>query len=169
MKFSLPLALAASVSLMGAGASNAADLLHYTFSTGSYYDYGSPAVNTPVTGSFDFNKVTGILSNVNYTSVSGAFTTGAEYTPGDATQIYFGDFGGPNYDVYQLAGSLTNGGTVAISSGTHPAIGITAGGSLTTGATGAVPEPATWTMMLVGFGGLGSVLRGRRRRAPLAA
>lgn len=28
-----------------------------------------------------------------------------------------------------------------------------------------VPEPATWTMMLVGFGGLGAALRANRRRA----
>jgi subtilisin-like proprotein convertase family protein len=32
---------------------------------------------------------------------------------------------------------------------------------------GGVPEPATWAMMLMGFGGLGAVLR--RRRAALAA
>ena len=30
-----------------------------------------------------------------------------------------------------------------------------------------VPEPATWAMMLVGFGGLGGLLR-RRRTASLA-
>jgi hypothetical protein len=35
---------------------------------------------------------------------------------------------------------------------------------------GAVPEPATWAMMLVGFGGMGAVLRSnRRRRGMLAA
>lgn len=33
----------------------------------------------------------------------------------------------------------------------------------------AVPEPATWAMMLVGFFGLGATLRGRRRMASAAA
>jgi PEP-CTERM motif len=39
-------------------------------------------------------------------------------------------------------------------------------GSVTVG-TGAVPEPATWAMMLIGFAGLGAVAR--RRRALIAA
>ena len=169
MKFSLPLALGAALSLMGPSASNAAALLHYTFSPSSYYDYGSSAVNTPVTGSFDFDTVTGALSNVNYTSVSGNFTTGAEYNPGDATEIYFGQFGSSNYDVYQLARSLIGGGTIAISSGTHPSIPISAGGSLTTTSIGAVPEPTTWAMMLLGIGALGFVLRRQRTRLSFAA
>jgi hypothetical protein len=33
---------------------------------------------------------------------------------------------------------------------------------------GAVPEPASWAMMLVGFAGMGAMLR-RQRKAPLAA
>ena len=33
----------------------------------------------------------------------------------------------------------------------------------------AVPEPATWAMMLVGFGGLGAAMRSRRRMATAAA
>jgi hypothetical protein len=40
--------------------------------------------------------------------------------------------------------------------------------SVTRSATGAVPEPATWAMMLLGFGGLGAILR-RQRRTALAA
>jgi hypothetical protein len=34
------------------------------------------------------------------------------------------------------------------------------------GALGGVPEPATWAMMLIGFGGLGAMIR--RRRATTA-
>jgi hypothetical protein len=35
-------------------------------------------------------------------------------------------------------------------------------GASATKVLGAVPEPATWAMMLVGFGGIGAALRGRR-------
>lgn len=34
--------------------------------------------------------------------------------------------------------------------------------------TAAVPEPATWAMMIIGFGAIGSTLRSARRRAVLA-
>jgi hypothetical protein len=36
-------------------------------------------------------------------------------------------------------------------------------------ATGSVPEPAAWALMLLGFGGMGSVLRSQRRRQAVAA
>ncbi|MEW5687323.1 MAG: PEPxxWA-CTERM sorting domain-containing protein [Pseudomonadota bacterium] len=36
------------------------------------------------------------------------------------------------------------------------------------GVQGAVPEPATWAMMIMGFGGVGTLLR-HRRKGPLAA
>jgi hypothetical protein len=36
------------------------------------------------------------------------------------------------------------------------------------GAVGAVPEPSTWAIMLVGLGGLGAAMRRRRRAASTA-
>jgi hypothetical protein len=44
---------------------------------------------------------------------------------------------------------------------------VAATGVPTTG--GGVPEPATWAMMLMGFGGLGAMLRNRRRQAVVTA
>ena len=35
--------------------------------------------------------------------------------------------------------------------------------------TAAVPEPSTWSMMLIGFGALGVAVRRRRRKAPVPA
>lgn len=42
------------------------------------------------------------------------------------------------------------------------------GSGASRGGTGGVPEPATWGLMLLGFGGLGAVIR-RRRQAVIAA
>jgi hypothetical protein len=46
------------------------------------------------------------------------------------------------------------GGPVHVARGAHN----TSGGSL--------PEPASWGLMIIGFGGMGAVLRSRRRRLP---
>ncbi len=39
----------------------------------------------------------------------------------------------------------------------------------TVSVTGGVPEPASWALMILGFGGVGAVLRSRRRAALVAA
>ncbi len=58
-------------------------------------------------------------------------------------------------------GGAGNGGTVGAD--------IDAVGAISTRRlTAAVPEPATWAMMLLGFGGLGAMLRRRRSLAPAA-
>ena len=47
--------------------------------------------------------------------------------------------------------------------GVNPGLGLNLVG------TAAVPEPATWAMMLIGFGGLGAAMRSRRRSAAATA
>lgn len=152
-----------------ATAANAqAQPLHFSFSAGSTYTYAGSPTATPVTGSFDFDPGSGLLSNVVYNSVSGAFTTGAEYTSGVDTEIYFGTLGSSNYDVYQLGSGLSAGGTVNIVSGTHPGIFIDARGSLSSAVAATVPEPASWAAMIGGLGLIGVAVRRRRTAARVA-
>lgn len=88
--------------------------------------------------------------------------------------VTFGSFGQPphsastaNYDVnvFKTADlyDLQVIGTVPVGSAHGPLVEYSASVFAT-----AVPEPATWAMMLIGFGGLGAVLR-RRGKAVLAA
>jgi hypothetical protein len=61
------------------------------------------------------------------------------------------------------------GNTVAAHIGvctTNPCTSFAATGFATNGG-GTIPEPATWAMMILGFGGIGAMLR-RRRPLPLA-
>ncbi|HEX4179367.1 MAG TPA: PEPxxWA-CTERM sorting domain-containing protein [Caulobacteraceae bacterium] len=81
----------------------------------------------------------------------------------------------PAFETYGLAGPfpLTSGTPSFI-----PQVYVTSAGaslefdsasSVSFQAIGGVPEPATWAVMLAGFGGLGAVMRGRRRAQSLAA
>lgn len=71
----------------------------------------------------------------------------------------------------QLLGSVNAYGSVGIQSTilqTHnTADGIVDVAHWDNLATGGVPEPTTWAMMLIGFGGLGAVLRRRRGQVAL--
>ena len=67
----------------------------------------------------------------------------AKNYPGNAT---LGCVGG-----YYLQFTGTRGGTAGY------------GGDLTTAAVAAVPEPSTWAMMLLGFGGIGFMAYRRQR------
>jgi hypothetical protein len=52
--------------------------------------------------------------------------------------------------------------------GFQPGTALTQTETLTFAAAGAVPEPSTWAMMLIGFAGLGFAFRQSRREASLA-
>jgi len=61
-------------------------------------------------------------------------------------------------DTYSVSLATYLGGTVQHS--------LTAYAQVGTGATPAVPEPATWAMMLLGFGLVGGAMRAKRKRHP---
>jgi hypothetical protein len=88
-----------------------------------------------------------------YNSVTGLFTAGSASTVGDTTYQVTG-FGwnrSPNSDIVSPF-SPTKGGDTSDYTGLF-----------SFDATAAVPEPATWAMMLLGFGMIGGAARYRRR------
>lgn len=56
-----------------------------------------------------------------------------------------------------------------LTSGSSTLIGDIGGGALTGLTAGAVPEPETWALMIVGFGAVGAAMRVRTRRRLLSA
>jgi hypothetical protein len=73
------------------------------------------------------------------------------------------NFGSSDPSTGCSAGSCTHVGTTSLNSFTAHA-----GGDFQFAAA-TVPEPATWGLMLVGFGGIGGLLRSSRRRTATVA
>ena len=113
--------------------------------------------------------ITGISGTINGTAISGLFDipgnpyyyitsgptfldgSGVRFNAGAATNIAFFHQDGVAADRYRVNG---NGTISAFGPATSsPAV-----------VAGAVPEPTTWAMMLAGFGGVGFVMRRRKRK-----
>jgi hypothetical protein len=134
------------------------------------------------------------LYNASLSQTISGLTVGATYTlsfdwaaaqfadrTGDTTEMLHVSFGGESFDtavVPNLSGGSTGWFSVShtfvasdttqvlsfLSIGTpngQPPVALLDSVSLTNG----VPEPTTWTLMLIGFGGVGGMMRLARRRA----
>lgn len=164
-------ALAAIVS----GPASAA-VFNFTFDTTSTL-FGGPnqtirgtftTLDTPV-DRFGFSglAITGISGTINGTTITGLFDTGSPYyyltsgptfldgsgvrfNAGAAQNIAFFHQDGVAADTYRVNG---NGTISAFGPATSSAAAI----------GGAVPEPASWLMIIAGFGGIGFAMRRRRK------
>lgn len=95
------------------------------------------------------------IYTTNYTNgVSGTFTAGV-----NGFAAVFSNLNPP---------VGTSGGTFNYSQVGYQSIASTRTVLVTNAVTGGVPEPATWTLMLLGFGGVGYTLRRRPARLSLA-
>jgi len=107
----------------------------------------------PVTAAF-----TG--GTTGYVTASGSGLTASSFVEYDFSTGAFGS-GNPNF-----AGGPLLFGVAQISSDNLPeALEVDYDNLNLTLTTAAVPEPATWAMMLVGCGGIGAAMRSRRKRA----
>jgi YD repeat-containing protein len=109
-------------------------------------------------GAYDIAGVDGFFAlnlDPNGTSFwSGSFSNGTLY------KFNIGSFG-PNTSIQTLNTGVGSGSL----------FGVAVAGEITAGGpppnTG-IPEPATWAMMLIGFGGLGAMVRRHRRQSAMA-
>ena len=110
---------------------------------------------TGITGTFNGSQITGLA---NVTGSNNLFyLTGPFFVDGNG--LGFSTAAGAAVNLF-----VTNGTNYRVNAGGLNTGLVTASASA---ATPAVPEPATWAMMLIGFGAMGVSLRRRRRTSTL--
>ncbi|HEX3886672.1 MAG TPA: PEPxxWA-CTERM sorting domain-containing protein [Phenylobacterium sp.] len=83
-------------------------------------------------------------------------TTGGPFTPITVTLTAESTLGGTTQDGFSSRAISNSGiGTVGSASFNNGAVGVAAAQAL--------PEPASWALLIVGFGGIGGLLRAKRR------
>ena len=187
MKITLSLAIAAAAAICAAPAS--ATLVgatvdvtaRYPNTTSIYTDPGTRIVSDSaieyVAGSFpNYNSSWQVDVFGDHIDITDALSTGLPFGVAAFNGFVLDVISGPAILSASIDGSSTiipvsanvSGGNLFINfSGVSQQRGGTARINFTTAGGGAVPEPATWAMMLVGFGAMGTALR-RRAKPQLA-
>jgi hypothetical protein len=130
------------------------------------------------------------LDGVQVLQLTSAAASGSVTVLGGGTEVAFGDLfdsAGGYYSHDRIVDMSTASSLTFAHTGSSFVLGISASGagwqggddeswgidnlSITAnqGAGGGVPEPASWALMILGFGGAGAALRGRRRAATATA
>jgi opacity protein-like surface antigen len=173
----LLLAAAAAMTLIAAAPAANATVIPITFAfagDGSgTADFGDKGILTSTfSDTFTFTLPTGFASGSVTTVLAGA-STDVSFTSVTLNGTPFGVTASGAVDTRSLVGlPVTSGPQTLLVSGTvnplNPGGPFNGGfgGSLSF-VPGGVPEPASWALMMLGFGGLGGVLRTRRRASRL--
>ncbi len=143
-----------------------------------------PATDGSFTGMYGSTTLpTGAFTDIyNFTLPTGlvAWTISSIFNSNENNNVDFSavTFNGVNFQIastgdfesrYLLNQSVTAGPQTLVVSGVNGMNGSYAGTLSFTSLAAGVPEPATWGLMMLGFGGLGALARTRRRQAALAA
>ena len=140
-----------------------------------FYSNYPDAAQIPPAVAFNFN-----IGSLNFTAMQDTGLAATQYNNGHFNGFAYSD----DFTFQNVGYNLTiSGGIFSITLQTNPGqqfVGgfINTGDNNVTGRTpytppppnnggggGGVPEPASWALMILGFGGVGAVLRQRRRRA----
>lgn len=130
-------------------------------------------------GQATVTATTGLLNQLTFTATGSTFTTATFNLNGSAADVFIEGFRADGtafsnpLDPYTIAqgsnffGIVATGGDVLTGFRIASTTGITDLRQLRlnglAAVSGAVPEPGTWAMMLIGFGGVGVAMRRRRR------
>jgi PEP-CTERM motif len=124
-------------------------------------------------GSLTVDSVTGEVGGLTISGVTNFFLSDNLVYPAGLTQVSTGGFAfvtdtGVDVDIFSFfaQGSVPSGNAYGEETTIGFGVGTFAMSAVAT--TSAAPEPSTWAMMTLGFGGLG-FLGYRRMKAPVAA
>jgi hypothetical protein len=174
LKF-LAAASVAAMMVAGAGGASAAQMITFTdpAADGSFTGmFGNSEIPLGAfTDTYTFNLPSGFASwtvSSTYNDISPTNDVGLGAVTFNGASFQVVETGLNEYQRINFQPTI-NGSQTLVVNGTSGGNGTYSGTLSFARAPIGVPEPATWAMMLIGFGGAGSLLRARRRTATATA